>query len=75
MGDGTRIQFWHNLWCGDILLKDDYPVLFHIAVDRVLIQERRGEGAMVGERERTGLIIAFMGIRIFDLLSFRVIFY
>ena len=30
---------------------------------------------MVGERERTGLIIAFMRITIFDLLSFRAIFY
>jgi hypothetical protein len=34
IGDDKQIKFWHDLWCGDILLKEDYPVLFHVACDR-----------------------------------------
>jgi hypothetical protein len=29
--DGTRISFWHDLWCGDTVLKVAFPVLFGIA--------------------------------------------
>jgi hypothetical protein len=29
--DGTRISFWHDLWCGDMVLKVAFPVLFGIA--------------------------------------------
>jgi hypothetical protein len=31
VGDGTRISFWRDLWCGDSVLKVAFPVLFGIA--------------------------------------------
>jgi hypothetical protein len=31
VGEGTRIRFWHDLWCGDMVLKVAFPVLFGIA--------------------------------------------
>ena len=31
VGDETRISFWHDLWCGDSVLKVAFPVLFGIA--------------------------------------------
>lgn len=30
-GDRTRISCWHDLWCGDTILKVAYRVLFGIA--------------------------------------------
>jgi hypothetical protein len=31
VGDGSKISFWHDLWCGDIALKVAFPALFDIA--------------------------------------------
>jgi hypothetical protein len=31
VGDGRRISFWYDLWCGDMVLKVAFPVLFGIA--------------------------------------------
>jgi len=31
VGDRVRTQFWHDLWCGDMVLKEAFPVLFGIA--------------------------------------------
>jgi hypothetical protein len=31
VGDGSKVRFWHDLWCGDMALKDVFPVLFGIA--------------------------------------------
>jgi hypothetical protein len=31
MGDGVRTKFWHDLWCGNTVLKEAFPVLFGIA--------------------------------------------
>ena len=31
VGDGTRISFWNDLWCGEAILKVAFPVLFGIA--------------------------------------------
>jgi hypothetical protein len=31
VGDGTRIRFWQDVWCGDRPLKESFPVLFRIA--------------------------------------------
>jgi hypothetical protein len=31
VGDGSRIRFWHDLWCGDSILKEVFPDLFGIA--------------------------------------------
>jgi hypothetical protein len=34
VGDGSRVRFWHDRWCGDYPLKEAYPELFFIALDR-----------------------------------------
>ena len=31
VGDGSRIKFWHDSWCGDQPLRDKFPVLFRLA--------------------------------------------
>jgi hypothetical protein len=31
VGDGVMTKFWHNLWCGDTVLKEVFPDLFGIA--------------------------------------------
>ena len=31
VGDGSRIKFWHDSWCGDQPLKVQFPELFHLA--------------------------------------------
>ena len=31
VGDGTRIKFWHDSWCGDQPLWVQFPELFRIA--------------------------------------------
>jgi hypothetical protein len=35
VGDGTRVSFWHDLWCGDLALKIAFPGLFSIACVKV----------------------------------------
>lgn len=30
MGDGFKIRFGHDLWCGDVTLKETFLVLFCI---------------------------------------------
>jgi hypothetical protein len=32
VGDGYTVRFWHDIWCGDSLLKLCYPALFSIAL-------------------------------------------
>jgi hypothetical protein len=29
--NGSKVRFWHDLWCGDIALKNVFPDLFNIA--------------------------------------------
>jgi hypothetical protein len=31
VGDGSRTRFWHDLWCGDTVLKEVFPDLYGIA--------------------------------------------
>jgi hypothetical protein len=31
VGDGSRILFWHDVWCGDLPFKLLFPKLFTIA--------------------------------------------
>jgi hypothetical protein len=34
LGDGSWIQFWHDQWCGDMMLKEEFPVLYSIAREK-----------------------------------------
>jgi hypothetical protein len=29
--DCSKIRFWYDLWCGDLAIKEAFPVLFGIA--------------------------------------------
>ena len=31
IGDGTRVKFWHDVWCGDNPLSMCFPNLFKIS--------------------------------------------
>ena len=31
VGDGSRVLFWHDVWCGEQPLKDHFPDLFRMA--------------------------------------------
>jgi hypothetical protein len=31
VGDGSKVRFWHDLWCGDTALKDAFPGLLGIS--------------------------------------------
>jgi hypothetical protein len=31
VGEGSKIRFWHDLWCGDHPLKASFPELFSIS--------------------------------------------
>jgi hypothetical protein len=34
LGDGSKIRFWDNVWCGEITLKEAFSVLYGIAHDK-----------------------------------------
>jgi hypothetical protein len=50
IGNGSKVQFWHDLWCGEIPLKILFPELFLIA---------RGKDAWVEEnmQRQNGIIL------------------
>jgi hypothetical protein len=31
VGDSVRTKFWHDSWCGNMVLKEAFPILFGIA--------------------------------------------
>lgn len=33
VGNGRRVMFWEDIWCGDRTLKQDFPDLFNLATD------------------------------------------
>ena len=35
VGNKRRIEFWHDVWCDDIPLKDSFPSLFTFAASKV----------------------------------------
>ncbi|KAL7225403.1 hypothetical protein ACSBR1_020721 [Camellia fascicularis] len=34
VGNGNRIKFWHDRWCGNSCLKIDFPQLFNLSTDK-----------------------------------------
>ncbi|KAG2699994.1 hypothetical protein I3760_07G213400 [Carya illinoinensis] len=34
VGEGTRIKFWNDIWCGEVALKDSFPLAFRVASDQ-----------------------------------------
>jgi hypothetical protein len=34
VGDGSRIRFWHDIWCGEQPLKEAFPDFFQIASNK-----------------------------------------
>jgi hypothetical protein len=34
IGSGERVSFWHDRWCGEGVMKDLFPTLYHIAQDK-----------------------------------------
>lgn len=33
-GDGTKVKFWLDVWCGDMSLKESFPTLYCIASNK-----------------------------------------
>ncbi|CAL5410995.1 unnamed protein product [Camellia sinensis] len=34
VGDGNRIKFWHDKWCGNTCLKNDFPLISNLSTDK-----------------------------------------
>lgn len=34
VGEGSRFSFWGTLWCGDLLIKDDFPSIIKVSRER-----------------------------------------
>jgi len=34
LGNGSRTRFWDDVWCGELPLKEPFPVLYGIACDK-----------------------------------------
>ncbi|WKA01914.1 hypothetical protein VitviT2T_020163 [Vitis vinifera] len=42
IGDGTRVKFWKDLWCGNQSLEEAFPILFNLSVNKEgWVQKRR----------------------------------
>ena len=46
---GNQVQFWHECWCGDQTIREDFPILFEIPTNREasvefnLVRQQGGE--------------------------------
>ena len=49
MDSSSRIQFWHDNWCGDQPLKLMFPVLFEIVMDKNASVESLSERQVEGQ--------------------------
>jgi hypothetical protein len=34
LGNGSRIRFWDDVWCGEMPLNEAFPILYSIACDK-----------------------------------------
>jgi hypothetical protein len=34
VGQGNRVRFWEDKWCGELALKDRFPLLFNCSSNR-----------------------------------------
>ncbi|GMQ01565.1 hypothetical protein CsSME_00048157 [Camellia sinensis var. sinensis] len=34
VGEGSRVRFWKDLWCGELVLATRFPLIFNIALDQ-----------------------------------------
>ena len=34
IGDGTKVKFWKDLWCGNQSLEEVFPILFNLSVNK-----------------------------------------
>jgi hypothetical protein len=34
VGDGSRLKFWHDIWCGTQPLRKLFPKIYSIALDK-----------------------------------------
>ena len=34
LGDGRRLRFWKDIWCGEVALSNAFPNLFNLAVHK-----------------------------------------
>lgn len=43
VGNGSIFSFWGTLWCGDLLIKDDFPSIIKVSREmEVVILQIRG---------------------------------
>ena len=57
IGDGRRVRFWEDRWCGDDTLSRSFPSLFELTASK---EEWVAEVWVVSEEEGVG-ILTFLG--------------
>jgi hypothetical protein len=40
VGDGSRVSFWHDLWCGDLALNEPFQSYLALLVQKMLMLVR-----------------------------------
>lgn len=49
VGNGHRIKFWMDKWCENLCLKEEFPLLYRVVVDK-----RVSLSAMMVRKEEAG---------------------